>query len=390
MTNEVSFRAYVPFLLYLTAIFYLNFLSRIILSPLMPTIESDLNIGHTEAGSLFFCISLGFFSGLLGSGFVSSRLTHRWTIVLSAVTVGGSLLGVSLSYTLWWIRLGLIMLGLSAGLYLPSGIATLTDMVSSKHWGKAIAVHELAPILSFITAPFLAEGIMIWFSWRGVLAVLGGAAVVLGGAFTYFGRGGAFFGEIPSPKNIRVLLTIPSFWIMMVFFSMGIGASLGVYTMLPLYLVAEEGVKRAWANTLVGLSRIAAIGVVFIAGWATDRIGPRRALGGAFLATGMTTIFLGLFHGVRILPALFLQPVLSSSFFPAGFAALSKIGPAQIRNVAVALVIPMAYVIAAGVIPAGIGILGDHGYFSLGFILVGILVMGTPILLRYLKFHRDG
>jgi NNP family nitrate/nitrite transporter-like MFS transporter len=231
---------------------------------------------------------------------------------------------------------------------------------------------------------------MIWFSWRGVLAVLGGAAVVLGGAFTYFGRGGAFFGEIPSPKNIRVLLTIPSFWIMMVFFSMGIGASLGVYTMLPLYLVAEEGVKRAWANTLVGLSRIAAIGVVFIAGWATDRIGPRRALGGAFLATGMTTIFLGLFHGVRILPALFLQPVLSSSFFPAGFAALSKIGPAQIRNVAVALVIPMAYVIAAGVIPAGIGILGDHGYFSLGFILVGILVMGTPILLRYLKFHRDG
>ena len=157
------------------------------------------------------------------------------------------------------------MLGLSAGLYLPSGIATLTDMVSSKHWGKAIAVHELAPILSFITAPFLAEGIMIWFSWRGVLAVLGGAAVVLGGAFTYFGRGGAFFGEIPSPKNLRVLLTIPSFWIMMVFFSMGIGASLGVYTMLPLYLVAEEGVKRAWANTLVGLSRIAAIGVVFIA-----------------------------------------------------------------------------------------------------------------------------
>jgi NNP family nitrate/nitrite transporter-like MFS transporter len=282
------------------------------------------------------------------------------------------------------------MLGLSAGLYLPSGIATLTDMVSSKHWGKAIAVDELAPILSFITAPFLAEGIMIWFSWRGVLAVLGGATVVLGGAFTYFGRGGAFFGEIPSPKNLRVLLTIPSFWIMMVFFSMGIGASLGVYTMLPLYLVAEEGVKRAWANTLVGLSRIAAIGVVFIAGWATDRIGPRRALGGAFLATGMTTIFLGLFHGVRILPALFLQPVLSSSFFPAGFAALSKIGPAQIRNVAVALVIPMAYVIAAGVIPAGIGILGDHGYFSLGFILVGILVMGTPILLRYLKFHRDG
>jgi NNP family nitrate/nitrite transporter-like MFS transporter len=253
-----------------------------------------------------------------------------------------------------------------------------------------MALHELGPIVSFITAPLLAEGIMLWFSWRGVLAVVGVAAVVFGGVFTCFGRGGAFFGEAPSPKNLRILLAIPSFWIMVVFFSMGLAASLGVYTMLPLYLVAEEGLERAWANTLVGLSRIAAAGVIFAAGWATDRIGPRRAVGGAFLATGTATIFLGLLHGMWILPVLFLQPPLSSCFFPAGFAALSKIGPTQIRNVAVALVIPMAYVISAGVIPAGIGILGDHGYFSLGFILVGILLLGTPMLLRYLEFHEDG
>ena len=239
MRNEVPFRAYVPFILYLTAIFYLNFLSRIILSPLMPTVEGDLNIGHAEAGSLFFCISLGFFPGLLGSGFISSHLSHRWTIVLSSVAVGGALLVVSLSHTLWWIRLGLVLIGLSTGFYLPSGIASLTDMVSSKHWGKAIAVHELAPILAFTSAPLLAEGLMIWFSWRGVLAVLGGAAIVAGGAFACFGRGGAFPGETPIPRNLRALLTIPSFWIMVVCFSMGIGASLGVYTMLPLYLVVE-------------------------------------------------------------------------------------------------------------------------------------------------------
>jgi NNP family nitrate/nitrite transporter-like MFS transporter len=115
MRNEVSFRAYVPFLLYLTAIFYLNFLARIVLSPLMPTIESDLNIGHGEAGSLFFCISMGFFPGLLCSGFVSSRLPHRWTIVLSSVAVGGTLLAVSLSHTLWLIRSGMVLIGLSSG-----------------------------------------------------------------------------------------------------------------------------------------------------------------------------------------------------------------------------------------------------------------------------------
>ncbi len=305
------------------------------------------------------------------------------------MAVGGALLAVSLSHTLWWIRSGLVLIGLSAGLYLPSGIASLTDMVNSKDWGKAIAVHELAPILAFISAPLLAEGLMIWFSWRGVLAVLGGTAICIGAAFACFGRGGAFLGETPSPRNLRALVTIPSFWIMVVLFSMGIGASLGVYTMLPLYLVAEEGLGRGWANALVGLSRVAALVVIFLAGWATDRLGPRRALGGVFLATGMATILLGLLHGVRILPALFLQPVFSSCFFPAGFAALSKIGPAQVRNVAVSLVVPMAYLIGGGAIPAGIGIVGDHGYFSLGFMLVGVLLMGIPILLKYLQFHEE-
>ncbi len=390
MRNEASFGAYVPFLLYLTALFYLNFLARVILAPLMPAIESDLNIGHAEAGSLFFFIALGYFAGLLGSGTVSSHLTHRWTIILSSVALGGSLLTVSVSHILWLIRSGLFMLGFSAGLYLPSGIATLTDVVSSKDWGKAIAVHELAPILSFISAPLLAEGLMIWFSWRGVVAVLGGAALVAGGAFRVFGRGGTFPGEPPSPKNLQTLLTMPSFWIMVVFFGMGVGASLGVYTMVPLYLVAVEGLERRLANTLVGLSRIAALGVVFLAGWATDRLGPRRTLGAVFLAGGMATMLLGLLHGRWILLPLFLQPVLASSFFPAGLAAAAKIGPPQLRNIAVSFTVAAAHILAAGAIPAGIGFLGDQGLFSLGFILVGLLLIGCIALLKYLKFHENG
>lgn len=152
-----SFRSHLPSLLYLTGIFFLNFLARIVLAPLMPTVDRDLNVGHSEAGSLFLFISLGYCLGLLGSGLVSSRFTHRRTIILSAVAVGGSLLTVSLSHTLWWIRPGLILLGLSAGLYLPSGIVTLTAIVNSRDWGKAIAVHELAPNLSFIAAPLLAQ-----------------------------------------------------------------------------------------------------------------------------------------------------------------------------------------------------------------------------------------
>ena len=386
----VSFRAHVPFLLLLTAIFFLTFLARVILAPLMPTIEGELHIGHGEAGSFFLFVSLGYFAGLFGSGFVSSRLTHRWTIILSTVTASGALFAVYLSHTLWWIRWVLILLGLSAGLYIPSGIAALTDIVDSRDWGKAMAVHELAPNLSYVAAPLLADGLMIWFSWRGVMALLGGAALLIGGTFTRFGKGGAFPGETPSPKTLQILLALPSFWIIMAVFSMGIGASLGVYTMLPLYLVAERGLERGLANTLVALSRVAGLGIVFVAGWATDRLGPRRALGGVFLANGMVTMLLSIGHGVWLIAALFLQPLLACCFFPAGFAALSKIGPPQLRNVAVSLTIAVAIVLGGGAIPAGIGIMGEEGFFSLGIMLVGVLLMGSIILVHYLTFQEEG
>jgi NNP family nitrate/nitrite transporter-like MFS transporter len=127
-------------LVLMTGIFVLNFMSRIIFSPLMPTIESDLGIGHGEAGSLFLFISLGYFAAITGSGFVSSQLTHRKTIIVSAVALGTALVAVSFSRTLLGMRIGLIIVGLAAGLYLPSGISTITSMVREGDWGKALEV----------------------------------------------------------------------------------------------------------------------------------------------------------------------------------------------------------------------------------------------------------
>jgi NNP family nitrate/nitrite transporter-like MFS transporter len=71
-------------------------------------------------------------------------------------------------------------LGAGAGLYLPSGIATLTGLVAPRHWGKAIAIHELAPNLDFVTAPLLSEALLNWTSWRGVLILFGIGSIAAG------------------------------------------------------------------------------------------------------------------------------------------------------------------------------------------------------------------
>src|SRR4029077_8211874 len=80
---------------FLTLIFFINFIGRMILSPLLPTIEKELAISHSQAGSLFFLMSAGYVFGLLGSGFFASRSSHKITIVVSSAGVGFALLGIS-------------------------------------------------------------------------------------------------------------------------------------------------------------------------------------------------------------------------------------------------------------------------------------------------------
>ena len=383
--ESAGFVSFLGPVLFLTGIFFLNFMARIIIAPLLPSIEEELALDHGEAASLFLFIGIGYFVALAGSSFVSSRISHKKTIVLSATAVGISLIWITLCNSLWSIRLGLLVLGLGAGLYLPSGIASLTAMVSSRHWGKAIATHELAPNSGFFLAPLLAEGLMMWFSWRGVLLFLGGCSILMGIMFAFFGKGGDFSGEPLNFLSIKTLIKENAFWIMVILFTLGISATLGIYTMLPLFLVTQHGMERNWANTLVAFSRISGMFMAFVSGWTTDRFGPRLTMCGVFLLTGVSTMLLGVSSGPWLVALVFLQPVVAVCFFPPGFAALSAIGPGSARNVAVSMTVPFGFLVGGGAIPMGIGMMGDAGMFATGISMAGALILSGAVLALFYK-----
>ncbi len=384
--NFGELRSQLPVLLFLALLFFINFTARIIFSPLMSTIEADLSLTHSDAGLLFLLISFGYFMGMMGSGFLSAAVTHKKTISLSAIAVGLTLLPISFSSNKWILLIGLFVLGLSAGLYLPSGLATLTSIINPRQWGKAIAVHEMAPNLGFVAAPLLAEMFMLWYSWRIILLVLGVTSLLMGLANARFGKRGELRGQPPKFGAIQTLVKKRSFLIMLLLFCAGIGGFLGIYTMLPLYLVTEHGMDREMANTLVAISRIPGLAIVFIAGWATDRFGPKRTLVWIFMLTGILTMALGFAKGFWISVFVFIQPMIAVCFPPAALVALSLIGPHETRNIAVSITIPFAFIIGGGMLPILIGILGDAGAFGLGIVMVGGLILLTSILPRYLVF----
>jgi MFS transporter, NNP family, nitrate/nitrite transporter len=380
-----TFRTQLGPLLLIASIFLLNFTARIIAAPLLPTIEKDLGFSHGDAGSLFLFLSIGYFISLLGSGHISSRITHRKTIAVSAIAVGTALSLISFSESLFAMRCCVFVLGVSAGIYLPSGITTVTSLVNPRHWGKAVAIHELAPNLSFILTPLLAEMLLHWFKWRTILYFIGVVSVIMGIVFSKLGKGGNFLGEAPNFSSIKKIFQIPAFWILIALFSLAITSTLGIYNMLPLYLVTEHGMSLDWANSLVGTSRISTLGMAFLGGWATDRFGPKPIMIGVFIVTGILTLLIGMVSTPWIAAIVFLQPVLAVCFYPAGFAALSIISSPENRNMAISLTIPVAFVLGGGIVPALIGVMADNGCFSLGISLSGALIMTGFFLLFFLK-----
>lgn len=370
-----SFRRTLPALLLLASVFVLNFIARIIISPLLPEIEQDMQLAHAVSGSFFFVLSFGYFVSILLSGAVSSRLGHKWTIVVSAVGCGLMLTLIGFCTTVVAMRIGLFCLGYVAGLYLQSGLATIARLVTPSYLARGMAVHELAPNIAFVSAPLLCGLMLHYFTWREGLQLLGVIFGCMGLLYAVMGEGNSLREKRMGFSLVLRLLVIPEFWLMVLLFSFAICSTLGLYAMLPLYLVAEHGMDQETANRLVALSRVSSVFMPLAAGWLGDRFGNVVVMMSVLMGAGLLTIPIGVFSGYLLVAFVVLQPMVAVCFFPSGFAVLSGIGGTEARGSAASLCIPLAALLGGGVIPVGIGVVGDHFNLAISFVGIGCLTI---------------
>lgn len=369
-------------------LFFLGFIARIVFGPLLPAMEQSLGLSHAEAGGLFFMVAVGFFVGQTGAGFVNSRIQHRGALILSAAGVGGALLPfVAAEGSPAGIRFLMVLVGMAAGIHVPSAIATITASVQKEDWGKALGIHQTAPNLSFVLAPILAELFLRKFAWSVLPTTIGVVSLVSAILFAKLGKGGEFYGSSPRPEAVRELFRNRSYWVMLSLFFLGIGGGIGVYAMLSLFLIKEAGLTSGMANTLLGLSRVSGLMMPFAAGMVADRIGEKRAIGLVLAAGGAATIVLGLAKGPWLIAALFVQPAIMGCFFPPAFSALSRIVPPNLRTIATSLTVPAAFMLGLGVVPWLLGYAAELHSFSLGIALLGACIMSgsTTAALLYLR-----
>ncbi|MBN1958358.1 MAG: MFS transporter [Desulfuromonadales bacterium] len=368
-------------LIFLTLLFYLNFVARVLLSPLAPVMEAELGYTHAGTGSLFLLISLGYFVGLFASGEISSRWTFTQTIQLSVVGFGLSLIFIAFSRSYLQIGVFVTLLGFMSGLYLPAGMAKLMELIPSAHWGKGLAVHELGPNCALFIAPLQVEVLLHFFDWHQVLLCQGLLTLGIVGAHRLYAGQGGSRGIAPRLATFKDFFRQKNFWKLVLLFGMGVGSTLGIYSMLPVYFI-DQGIERDLGNGMLSASRTLSIPVVLVGGWLTDRIGVRRSLRIILVTAGLLTASIGVLQGYWIFVPVFLQPLLAVCFFPPAFKALALSVPAELRNQAIAYTVPFGFLLGAGVGPLMLGMLGDAGLFQLAFVGLGCLMAAGSLLTR--------
>ena len=372
------------FLLLFWSLWYVNFSSRTVISPLLPIIEDEFAISHAVAGSIFSFLSIGYTITLLLSGVLSPRIGYKRSIALGLLILMTSLFFLRYSTTYTSLAVASLFIGLGAGIYLPSAIPLITAVFGRNHWGKAIAFHETAASFSVFSIPLLTAIALRFLNWRDIFFILSAACLIV--CVFFF-----IFSPDPSPqkgKRVRFssVLRRGDFWVMAILWVFASSCALGLYNVIPLFLVKENGMHLETANTIFGFSRIGGFFVAIIAGFLVDRYRAKKILFLVILLTGLSTMSLALAQTIPFLVVmLFVQATIYPAFFPVALVAISRLTDFNERSIFTGTTIAIGVIFGIGLTPVILGAVADVWNFKVGIFSLGALTTVSCISLKGIK-----
>jgi MFS transporter, NNP family, nitrate/nitrite transporter len=360
------------FLLLLWFLWFLNFSGRIIFSPILPLIEDEFLVTHARATSIFVFQSIGYGFAMTLSGFYSGRVGFKKAILLSFAISACTSFCVPFVKAFSALYVVILLNGFAAGIYMPAIMPLIREHFVERNWGKAISMYDSAASISIFSVPLIVLFLLHYFRWRGIFVILGVAFLVVLILFSLIGD------ELkivqPHKTVFKGLMTRRSFWIMVVIMSVVMGANMGIYYILPLYLTKELFLSIGYANSLLGISRFGGIGVAVVCGFLVDRFNLRKIMFILMIVSGILTVLLGVVSAAFVGTMLFLQAIFITGIMPIAFVCMARLFDRETMSMAIGLIVPLCTLFGTGLIPNLLGLSGDLLSFRFGIIALGVLL----------------
>lgn len=374
----------------------LNYMDRQMLSTMKDSMQIDIaelksaeNFGFLMA---IFLYIYGFMSPVAGS--IADRLNRKWLIVgslfvWSAVTYG---MGLATNFTqLLWLR---GFMGISEALYIPAGLALITDYHTGKTRSLAVGIHMTGlytgQALGGYGATVAAN--YTWhtaFHWFGIIGIIYSVVLVI------FLREknrqvlsiGKQVNKIPYLKGLSMLFSNIAFWVILFYFAAPSLPGWAIKNWLPTLFKDSLHLDMADAGPISTITIAASsfVGVI-IGGMLSDRWVERNIRGRVYtsaIGLGLTIpslILLGMGHSyITVIGSAILFGVGFGMFDANNMPILCQFVPSKLRATGYGFMNMVGVFAGAGVTQL-LGALKEHGQLGLGFSILSLIVIVALLL----------
>jgi MFS family permease len=284
--------------------------SVLLLPSLLGDLQRAFRVSLLDVLAAANAMYLAFGLAALPAGYLADRVGSRTMLLVAAGGCAVALVLVAAAPSFAALTAGLVLLGLCAGIYHPSGLSLLSRRVAGPERGRAIGIHGVGGNFGEALAPAWAAFFAARFGWRwgfataAVLALVCAALTLTLPADAPAPHARASVTVRQSLREIGATLRLfwrsrPLRWLLLATVAGGL-VYRGVLTFLPLHLSASAGSMRA-ASYMMSLVLVAGIFAQRLGGELADRL-PRERLLVAELALAVPVlILLGLTSGIGLL-----------------------------------------------------------------------------------------
>jgi MFS family permease len=280
---------------------------------LLPTLFGDLqrafHVSLLDVLAVSNLMYLVFGLAAIPAGYLADRVGSRTMLLVAAGGCGLALTLVATAQTFPVLGAALVLLGLSAGIYHPSGLSLLSRGVISGERGRAIGIHGVGGNFGEALAPFWAGLFAAQLGgWRWAFAsaaVLSFGCVVL--ALTLPAAAPVHDHHRPTLRQglAGAQTALRSFWasrplrwLLLATFAGGF-VYRGVFTFLPLHLSSSAG-GTLGASSLMSLVLLAGIFAQRFGGELADRLPRERLFLTEVALLAPVLVLLGLTSGIGL------------------------------------------------------------------------------------------
>lgn len=265
-----------------------------LLVPLLPFIRDQFGLTYFQSGLLVSAFSITAGLANLPMGWLADRLGTRQVFALGIGGVALASIALGFSASFYQLFLFTILAGLFSGAYHPVSATFLSMIFDIRKLGRAFGLHMVGGSLGMMAAPALGGLLADQLGWRYAFILLALPSLPLVIVFLRL-RHGTGPGETAQPRPAGQVASSPKSSLtqmirpiaLLMFLVLAIQLiSMGLTSLLPVYLVDRRQISPAVAAMLLALIRGGGVVGAPLGGFICDHIGRKPGILVSIMAVG--------------------------------------------------------------------------------------------------------